>query len=154
MENIFWGVLLALVAVLLAWLGVRHRKAARRKYEADSQRYTAATTMTIESLEKLEEDWWREGDDGNQQLVHSIVYAPTFVYTVDGNTYRYVSRQAASNYSVGQCVPGYYDPADPSRITENKPRRPVLGGGLYFFCAAFLLFFAVALIAGELYYIL
>ena len=29
MENIIWGVLLTLVAGLLVWLGVRHRKKAR-----------------------------------------------------------------------------------------------------------------------------
>lgn len=37
MENIIWGVLLTLVAGLLVWLGVRHRKKARQQYEADSR---------------------------------------------------------------------------------------------------------------------
>lgn len=43
MENIIWGVLLTLGAGLVAWLGIRHRKA-RQQYEADSRRYTAVTT--------------------------------------------------------------------------------------------------------------
>lgn len=55
MENIIWGVLLTLVAGLLVWLGVRHRKKARQQYEADSRRCTAVTAMTIESLEASEE---------------------------------------------------------------------------------------------------
>ena len=152
MENIIWGVLLTLVAGLLVWLGVRHREKARQQYEADSRRCTAATTMTIESLEASEEEWWRENDDGSREPVRSTVYAPAFVYTVDGHTYRYASRRAASTYSVGQQVPGYYDPADPSCITENKPRRPILGGVGYFLCAAFLLVFAVMTFAGEVYF--
>ena len=59
MENIIWGVLLTLGAGLVAWLGIRHRRKARQQYEADSRRYTAVTTMTIESLEASEEEWWR-----------------------------------------------------------------------------------------------
>lgn len=37
-------------------------------------------------------------------------------------------------------------------ITENKPRRPILGGVGYFLCAAFLLVFAVMTFAGEVYF--
>lgn len=56
MENIIWGVLLTLGAGLVAWLGIRHRRKARQQYEADSRRYTAVTTMTIEHLEASEEE--------------------------------------------------------------------------------------------------
>ena len=55
-ENIIWGVLLTLGAGLVAWLGIRHRRKARQQYEADSRRYTAVTTMTIEHLEASEEE--------------------------------------------------------------------------------------------------
>ena len=84
-------------------------------------------------------------------MYRSTVHAPTFVYTVDGTTYRYSSSQATSTYSVGQQVMGYYDPSNPAHITENKPRRPVLGGVGYFICAAVLLVLGAISIVEEFY---
>lgn len=46
MEQIIWGAAFLLAAVLLVWLGVRHRKNAQKSYEDDVRRYTAATVMT------------------------------------------------------------------------------------------------------------
>lgn len=62
--------------------------------------------MTIERLDPSEVEWWQEDADGNREMYRSTVYAPTFVYTVDGTTYRYSSSQATSTYSVGQQVHG------------------------------------------------
>ena len=53
---------------------------------------------------------------------------------------------------MGRQVTGYYDPADPSCITENRPRKPILGGFFFFAFAAFLLFFAYWSFTGELYF--
>ena len=44
---------------------------------------------------------------------------------------------------------GYYDPTNPKLITENKPRRPIFGGFVFFVFAAFLLFFAYGLLTGT-----
>ena len=46
---------------------------------------------------------------------------------------------------------GYYDPSNPAHITENKPRRPVLGGVGYFICAAVLLVLGAISIVEEFY---
>ena len=45
---------------------------------------------------------------------------------------------------------GYYDPTRPDCITENKPRKPVLGGMCFFMFAAFLLWFGIMSFAGML----
>lgn len=148
MENIIWGVLLTLAGVLVAWLGVRRRKNARKQYESDAQVYTASTTMTVVEVEESEFEEWRELDDGRRELERTTVYAPTYEYTVDGKTYRHRSSRYSSGVSVGQRVMGYYDPADPSHITDTKPRKPVLGGFGFFACAVFLLAFAVVTFAG------
>lgn len=51
---------------------------------------------------------------------------------------------------LGRQVVGYYDPTRPDRITENKPRKPVLGGMCFFMFAAFLLWFGIMSFAGML----
>ena len=45
---------------------------------------------------------------------------------------------------------GYYDPTDPSRITEYKPRRPIFGGFFFFFGAALLLLIAILIFTGYM----
>lgn len=72
-------------------------------------------------------------------------------YTVNGKTYRYASRQTVSGKrELGRQVVGYYDPTRPDRITENKPRKPVLGGMCFFMFAAFLFWFGILSFAGML----
>lgn len=44
---------------------------------------------------------------------------------------------------------GYYDPDRPDHITENRPRKPVLGGFLFFFGALILLFFGIMTFTGQ-----
>ena len=76
---------------------------------------------------------------------------PTYEYTVSGKTYRYASRQTVSGKrELGRQVVGYYDPTRPDCITENKPRKPVLGGMCFFMFAAFLLWFGIMSFAGML----
>ena len=61
-------------------------------------------------------------------------------YTVDGKTYTYSSRQDwGSPKGVGRQKTGWYDPKRPDLIREDKPRKPILGGGLFFLFAAFCL---------------
>ena len=144
MEQIIWGIAFLLAAVLLVWLGIRRRRNAQKEYEDDVQRYTATTVMTVVHLEESVLETWEDQDDGSRELRRETVYTPTYEYTVGGQTYQYCSRH------MGRQVTGYYDPSDPRRITEDKPRKPILGGLLFFAGAAFLLFFAVEAFAGNL----
>lgn len=151
MGNIMWGIVFLLAGVVLVWLGIQQRKRAQRDYEDDVRRYTASTVMTVVHLDESVLETWEDRDDGGRELRRETVYQPTYEYTVDGKTYRYASRQCVSSRDMGRQVTGYYDPADPSCITENRPRKPILGGFFFFAFAAFLLFFAYWSFTGELY---
>ena len=151
MGNIMWGIVFLLAGVVLVWLGIRQWKRAQRDYEDDVRRYTASTVMTVVHLDESVLETWEDRDDGGRELRRETVYQPTYEYTVDGKTYRYASRQCVSSRDMGRQVTGYYDPADPSCITENRPRKPILGGFFFFAFAAFLLFFAYWSFTGELY---
>ena len=83
---------LLLGAILLFWLGTRHRKKVYAEYEDDSQKYTATTTMTLIKQTKSETQRWEDNGDGNQELVTDICYLPTYEYTVNGEVYHYTSR--------------------------------------------------------------
>ena len=62
----------------------------------------------------------------------------------------YSSRQSLSGKrDLGRQVVGYYDPAKPECITENRPRKPVFGGAYCFLWAAFLLFFGIMTFTGQ-----
>ena len=50
---------------------------------------------------------------------------------------------------LGRQVVGYYDPAKPECITENRPRKPAFGGAYCFLWAAFLLFFGIMTFTGQ-----
>ena len=64
-------------------------------------------------------------------------------------TYRYLSFQSVSSKrDVGKQVVGYYKPDRPDLITENRPRKPVFGGFLYFYGAAICLFFGIVTFTG------
>ena len=140
MEQIIWGAAFLLAAVLLVWLGVRHRKNAQKSYEDDVRRYTAATVMTVVHLSESVLETWEDRDDGSRELRRETVYTPTYEYTVDGKTYTYSSRQDwGSPKGVGRQKTGWYDPKRPDLIREDKPRKPILGGGLFFLFAAFCL---------------
>lgn len=150
-RNITAGIGFILGAVLVAWLGVRQRKGARKEYEDDVRRYTGTTMMKVVWIEESVNERWEQQEDGSEQLRRETVYLPTYEYTVNGKTYRYASRQTVSGKrELGRQVVGYYDPTRPDRITENKPRKPVLGGMCFFMFAAFLLWFGIMSFAGML----
>ena len=128
-RNITAGIGFILGAVSVAWLGVRRRKGARQEYEDTVRRYTGTTMMKVVWIEESVNERWEQQEDGSEQLRRETVYLPTYEYTVSGKTYRYASRQTVSGKrELGRQVVGYYDPTRPDRITENKPRKPVLGG--------------------------
>ncbi len=150
MESFVWGSVFALAAAVMAWLGVRRRRNAHKEYEDDVQRYSATAIMKIIHVEESTLETWRERDNGEQELCRETTYLPTYEYTVDGKTYQYSSRQSVSGKrDLGRQVVGYYDPANPNRITENKPRKPIFGGFGFFIWAVILLFFAIGLFTGN-----
>ena len=147
MENLIPALILAVVCALMIWLGLRNRKGAIKAYEDDKQRYTGTATMTVIKLDEEEIEDWREMDDGSRERIYYTVYLPTYEYTVNGKTYTYKSGQSISGSNLmGRQVPGYYDPQHPEQITENKPSKPVLGGGIFFVFAAFCLVVEILLI--------
>lgn len=149
-RNITAGIGFILGAVLAAWLGVRQRKGARKEYEDAVRRYTGTTMMKVVWIEESVDERWEPQEDGSDQLRRETVYLPTYEYTVNGRTYRYASRQTlSSKRELGRQVVGYYDPKQPDRITENRPRKPVFGGFLFFAFAAFLLWFGMMTFAGQ-----
>ncbi len=149
-RNITAGTGFILGAVLMAWLGVRQRKGAWREYEDTVRQYTGTTMMKVVWIEESVDERWEHQEDGSDQLRRETSYLPTYEYTVNGRTYRYASRQTlSSKRELGQQVVGYYDPKQPDRITENRPRKPVFGGFLFFAFAAFLLWFGMMTFAGQ-----
>lgn len=149
-RNITAGIGFILGAVLVAWLGVRQRKGARKEYEDDVRRYTGTTMMKVVWIEESVDERWEHQEDGSDRLRRETDYLPTYEYTVNGKTYRYSSRQSLSGKrDLGRQVVGYYDPAKPECITENRPRKPVLGGIGFFVFAAFLFWFGIMTFAGQ-----
>lgn len=150
MQYITAGIGFLLAAVLMAWLGVRRRKSAQKEYEDDMRRYTGTTMMKVIWIEESADERWEHQKDGSDRLRRETVYLPTYEYTVNGKTYQYASRQALSGkQELGRQVMGYYDPTKPERITENRPRRSVLGGIGFFVFAAFLLWFGIMTFTGN-----
>ena len=150
MQYITAGIGFLLAAVLMAWLGVRRRKSAQKEYEDDVRRYTGTTMMKVIWIEESVDERWEHQEDGSDQLRRETDYLPTYEYTVNGRTYRYSSRQSLSGKrDLGRQVVGYYDPKQPDRITENRPRKPVFGGFLFFALAAFLLWFGIMTFTGQ-----
>lgn len=149
-RNITAGTGFLLGGVLAAWLGIRRRKGARKEYEDDVRRYTGTTMMKVVEIKESVLEMWVHQEDGSDQLIRETVYLPTYEYTVNGRTYQYSSRQSLSGrWELGRQVVGYYDPRQPDRITENRPRRPVLGGIGFFVFAAFLLWFGIMTFTGQ-----
>ena len=106
--------------------------------------------MKVVWIEESVDERWEHQEDGSDRLRRATDYLPTYEYTVNGKTYRYSSRQSLSGKrDLGRQVVGYYDPRQPDRITENRPRRPVLGGIGFFVFAAFLLWFGIMTFAGQ-----
>ncbi len=106
--------------------------------------------MKIVRIEESVEERWEHQEDGSDQLRRETVYLPTYEYAVNGRTYQYTSRQGLSRKrDLGRQVVGYYDPDQPDHITENRPRKPVLGGFLFFFGALILLFFGIMSFTGQ-----
>ena len=150
MQYITAGIGFLLAAVLMAWLGVRRRKSAQKEYKDDMRRYTGTTMMKAVWIEESADERWEHQKDGSDRLRRETYYLPTYEYTVNGTTYRYSSHQSLSGKRVlGRQVVGYYDPAKPECITENRPRKPVLGGFLFFFGALILLFFGIMTFTGN-----
>ena len=153
MENLLPALILLLVGALMVWLGLRSRKNAIRDYEDDKQRYTATATMTVTDIRQEDVERWEEQEDGTSRVVRYVVYLPTYEYTVDGKTYTYSSNQDwGSNKGVGRQVTGYYDPKRPDLIREDKPRKPLIGGGIFFVFAAFCLLAEILLIREMIMY--
>lgn len=149
-RNITAGTGFLLGGVLAAWLGIRRRKGARKEYEDDVRRYTGTTMMKVVWIEDSVVERWEHQEDGSDRLRRETYYLPTYEYTVNGTTYRYSSRQSLSGKrDLGRQVVGYYDPAKPECITENRPRKPVFGGAYCFLWTAFLLFFGIMTFTGQ-----
>ena len=149
-RNITAGIGFILGAVSMAWLGVRRRKGARQEYEDTVRRYTGTTMMKVVWIEESVDERWEHQEDGSDRLRRETVYLPTYEYTVNGRTYRYASRQTLSGKrELGRQVVGYYDPKQPDRITEDRPRKPVFGGFLFFVFAVFLLWFGIMTFTGQ-----
>ena len=143
---------LLLGAILLFWLGTRHRKKVYAEYEDDSQRYTAITTMTLIKQKKSETQRWEDKGDGNQELVTDICYLPTYEYTVNGEVYHYTSRHGSDTVQKpGMQRTGYYEPSNPKNIPEYQPQKPVLGGVLFFIPGVVLLIFGVVVLRNSLW---
>ena len=150
MQYITAGIGFLLAAVLMAWLGVRRRKSAQKEYEDDVRRYTGTTMMKVVWIEESADERWEHQKDGSDRLRRETVYLPTYEYTVNGRTYRYLSRQTVSGrWELGRQVSGYYDPKQPDRITENRPRRPFLAGTVFFVFAALLFWLGIMTFAGQ-----
>ena len=114
------------------------------------RRYTGTTMMKVVWIEDSVVERWEHQEDGSDRLRRETVYLPTYEYAVNGRTYQYASRQAlSSKRDLGRQVVGYYDPDRPDHITENRPRKPVLGGFLFFFGALILLFFGIMTFTGQ-----
>ena len=106
--------------------------------------------MKVVWIEESVDERWEPQEDGSDQLRRETSYLPTYEYTVNGRTYRYASRQSLSGKrDLGRQVMGYYDPAKPERITENRPRKPILGGVLFFYGALILLFLGIMTFTGN-----
>ena len=115
------GVLLG--AILLFWLGTRHRKKVYAEYEDDSQKYTATTTMTLIKQTKSETQRWEDKGDGNQELVTDICYLPTYEYTVNGEVYYYTSRHGSDTVQSPACsVPAIMN-RPIQKISQNISRK-------------------------------
>ena len=150
MKNITAGLGFILAAVMVAWLGVRRRKSAQKEHEDDVRRYTATTMMKVVEIEESILEMWEHQDDGSDQLCRVPTYLPTYEYMVNGRTYHYHSRQSLSGKrDLGRQVIGYYDPKQPDLITENRPRKPVCGGFLFFAMAVLLLWFGIMTFTGQ-----
>ena len=149
-RNITAGIGFLLGAVLTAWLGVRRWKGAQEEYASEVRRYTARTMMKVVHIEESVDERWEPHEYGSDQLRRETDYLPIYEYTVNGKTYRYSSRQSLSGKrDLGRQVVGYYDPRQPDRITENRPRRPVLSGIGFFVFTAFLLWFGIMTFTGQ-----
>ena len=99
--------------------------------------------------ESASERWEHQKDAVIGYAGRRCIFQP-YDYAVNGRTYQYASRQAlSSKRDLRRQVMGYYDPAKPERITENRPRRPVLGGIGFFVFSAFLLWFGIMTFTGQ-----
>lgn len=106
--------------------------------------------MKVVWIEESVVERWEHQEDGSDRPRRETYYLPTYEYTVNGTTYRYSSHQSLSGKrDLGRQVVGYYDPAKPECITENRPRKPVFGGAYCFLWAAFLLFFGIMTFTGQ-----
>ena len=148
-DDITSGLGFSIAAVLLAWLGILERKGSKDGYKRDVQLYSDSTMMKVVHVEESEYERWEDQPDGSSKLRREKAYLPTYEYSVNGKTYRYHSFQSVSSKrDVGKQVVGYYQPDRPDLITENRPRKPVFGGFLYFYGAAICLIFGIVTFTG------
>ena len=148
-DDITSGLGCSIAAVLLAWFGILERRGAKDGYKRDVRLYSASTMMKVVHVEESEYDRWENQPDGSSKLRREKAYLPTYEYSVNGITYRYLSFQSVfGKRDVGKQVVGYYKPDRPDLITENRPRKPVFGGFLYFYGAVICLFFGIETFTG------
>lgn len=153
--NFVIGALLIVAAVGLVCLGIYRRKKAFEEYGGVGENFTEKTLMTVVGLEEASSEQWEDrinGAPGERELVQNLTYRPTYEYTVGGKTYQYRSEHCLSDKnSLGRKVNGYFDPNNPEKITEYKPRKPLFKGALCFLLAAALLVLAFVMIKNALW---
>ena len=111
-----------ILGIFLLWFGKRKRKKAREANEEHKLRYTKETTLRVIAVDKSERDEWVDSDDPDhsRELVHSVTYTPVYEYTVNGQRYEYHTRLGnSSGYQIGAECTGYYNPKNPSDVTET-----------------------------------
>ena len=110
-DDITSGLGFSIAAVLLAWFGILERRGAKDSYKRDVRLYSASTMMKVVHGEESEYDRWEDQPDGSSKLRREKAYLPTYEYSVNGKTYRYLSFQSVSSKrDVGKQVVGYYMP--------------------------------------------
>ena len=138
------AVLPLLLGLLFIWLGKKLWNNATKGNEEYQQRYTGRTTLRVIRVEKNE---WEETDSNAEEFKRPVTvtsYTPVYEYTVDGQRYEYSTRLGSSinQYPIGKEYPGYYNPKNPTDVTETL--KDIAGGGNRFLS---LLFFGIGILA-------
>lgn len=89
-DDITSGLGCSIAAVLLAWFGILERRGAKDGYKRDVRLYSASTMMKVVHVEESEYDRWEDQPDGSSKLRREKAYLPTYEYSVNGITYRYL----------------------------------------------------------------
>ena len=96
-DDITSGLGFSIAAVLLAWFGILERRGEKDGYNRDVRLYSASTMMKVVHVEESEYDRWEDQPGGSSKLRREKAYLPTYEYSVNGKTYRYLSFQSVSS---------------------------------------------------------